>query len=327
MDILNTISKITMILYSCQKFVIDKHHIGLFGTLIRFFPLFDFKNNDARSVFIVDADVVKKAVDNQFKLYDTIIKKKLEDDIYIAYAGSFYHVNNSHGKVINHNNNKYLLPYCLADSIVGFKKLSKKPFLKFMAKLSLYMNETTMPKKILSNYYIDPAKYKIKCENNICFGVDEYFINDILLKYMLKNNKPFCYHNIFEIASFNFYKHPDSPELRMYLNKMTNDEYKMIYDEHLKNIGIEKYNYAELDEELYTEKDGIKATTFMQNYANKIIRAIKNARKSKNTTIYNKHDYYYLKDVDYKKYYKLEYIKFINIPIDTVHLGEGITYK
>ena len=35
----------------------SKYHIDLFGTLVRYFPLFNFNNNDAKSVIVVDIDI------------------------------------------------------------------------------------------------------------------------------------------------------------------------------------------------------------------------------------------------------------------------------
>ena len=42
MSYLNKMDKVTLVLYECEKFLIGKHHVGLFGTLVRFFPLFYF---------------------------------------------------------------------------------------------------------------------------------------------------------------------------------------------------------------------------------------------------------------------------------------------
>ena len=56
MDYLNKIKGIQLVHYSCQNFIANGFHRGTFGTLVRFFPMFDFKNNDAEHVIITDID-------------------------------------------------------------------------------------------------------------------------------------------------------------------------------------------------------------------------------------------------------------------------------
>lgn len=51
-------SKYTVpILFKCVKYMVGKYHLDLFGTLVRFFPIFDFPNNPAGLVCIVDIDL------------------------------------------------------------------------------------------------------------------------------------------------------------------------------------------------------------------------------------------------------------------------------
>jgi hypothetical protein len=328
MQFLKKLNRVTLVLYKCSDFLIDKHHVGLFGTLVRFFPLFNFPNNDANVSFIVDADIVDRFLDIQFKIYEEIEKNNLSKKIYFAYSGNFFHVNMSSNKKIIHNDKKYIFPYCIAGVTVGFKKIKKKPFENFIERLKKYMNKNTIPEKILTNYYISPDKYKIKCENNICFGVDEYFLNKILFKFLLKKEKPFCYFNTFDMASFNFYKNPDSPELRKNKNINHND-YRNIFNDYMKKIGLENYSYNELDKKIYIETKYEKkmiATPFMKDFADGIIYLMNFEKKEKKYDIFNKYDYYYLNEVDYKKYYKVEYIRFININMDDIYISK-VSYE
>lgn len=327
-NMLEKLDSVTLVVYECSDFLIDKHHVGLFGTLVRFFPLFKFPNNDAKVAFIVDADVVERFMKTQLTIYKAIKEKNLTKKIYIAYGGNFYHINRNSNKKISHNGKEYIFPYCVADRIIGFKKINQKPFLKFMDRILLYMNDQTRPEKKLSNYYISPDKYKIKCENNICFGIDEFFLNQILFKYLLKHNKPFSYHDIFDFASFNYYKHPNSPELRKFdennennKNNENNEKYKNEFMNYMKIVGLDKYSFKELDEKIYTEDKHILATDFMKDYANKILELMDIAKKNEDTIIFNDHDYYYLNNVDYQKYFKIEYIRFINLGMDDIVLN------
>lgn len=318
-NMLQSLETVTLILYGCSDFLVDKHHVGLFGTLVRFFPLFKFPNNDAKVAFIVDADVVERFMKTQLDIYNAIKENKLTKKIYIAYGGNFFHINRNSNKKIMHKGNEYIFPYCVADRIIGFKKINPKPFLKFMARILLYMNGDNRPEKILSNYYISPDKYKIKCENNICFGIDEFFLNQILFKYLLTHDKPFAYHDVFDMASFNYYKHPNSPELRKHGEY--NEDYKNAFMKYMKLVGLDKYSYKEIDEKIYTENKHIMATGFMKDYANKVEELMDFAKKNNDNTIFNDHDYYYLNNVDYHKYFKIEYIRFINYDMDDIILN------
>jgi hypothetical protein len=318
MDYLNNLDRVTLILYECCDFLIDNHHVGLFGTLVRFFPLFDFPNNDSEAAFIVDADVVERFLKVQLCIYDLLKNNSLEKKIHIAYGGNFFHINMESNKKIYHNGKVYMFPYCIADRIIGLKKIPPKSFLKFMKKIMVYMNEKDIPKKILSNYYISPKKYKIKCENNICFGIDEYYLNQVLFKYLLRRDKPFCYLNLFDMADFNYYKNPDSPEFRN-RHSIVSDEYREVYKNYMKKVGLDKYTYDEIDKKIYTEEEAI-VTPFMKEYADSIIYLMDMAKKQKDNMIFREHDYYYLNDVDYKKYYKLGYLRFININLDDYHI-------
>ena len=44
------------ILFSCSEYIKDDYHIDVFGTFLRFFPLFDFDNNFTNKVYVVDTD-------------------------------------------------------------------------------------------------------------------------------------------------------------------------------------------------------------------------------------------------------------------------------
>ncbi len=59
MDILLSNDKFEIYLFDCKNYKSNNlYHVDLFATFIRFFPLFDFKNNDADNVIISDVDLV-----------------------------------------------------------------------------------------------------------------------------------------------------------------------------------------------------------------------------------------------------------------------------
>lgn len=56
-DILTSSPKIQLVLFKCGDYMKENYHIDVFGALVRLFPLFDFDNNDANNVIIIDIDL------------------------------------------------------------------------------------------------------------------------------------------------------------------------------------------------------------------------------------------------------------------------------
>jgi len=328
MKFLNSLNKITLVSYECTDFKIGKHHVGLFGTIVRFFPMFDFENNDANRAFIVDADTTYERLHSLLNLNKSLGNIKYQNDLYISYIGRYFHISmlGSELNKILYNKKWYYFPYCIAQRIIGIKKIPSEPLIKYINKLALYMDEKTRPSKILTDYYIDPKMYKIKCQNNICFGVDEYFLNRILFKFLLTNNMSFCYNASFDYASFFYFKHPSIIDFN-YVS-ISKHEYIKIFNEYMKKIGLYNIPFNELDKKLYmttnfdcSKNTNVFATPFMKNYSTKMVKLLKYIIEKKDYRIYTKSEIYNLLEVDCKKFYKVNYIKFINIDIPTIING------
>lgn len=312
MDSIYKMEKITPILYECITFKIGNHHVGLFGTIVRFFPLFDFENNDSRIVMILDADVedLKDLLNKQIELYN-FIKKNMYNNICLIYTGNFYNMN-AENNFVEFNNEEILLPYCIASNIIGCKKITPKILYKFMETLEKYMDDKTRPTEILSNY-IDLIKkdgYN-KCENNICYGVDEYFINMGLLKYLLKHNLPFAYKTIISYAHINYYRHPNG-----YFTGNT-VEYKKKFNAYMKEYNLIKYSFKELDEQLYNLNIK-KPTEFMKEYMDKISKIIKYTKKIDDQAVFDKVDWFYLNQLEHYNCYYMDYIHLYNSDLDDI---------
>ena len=329
MNYLNSFESITLIYYKCSTFFIDDHHVGLFGTLVRFFPLFKFPNNDARVVFLADADTKDEYISRLIDLYKTLKKNKVLKKVHLAYNGRFFHINIVSDKLNNLSENKdkeLFLPYCIAQKFFGIKRIPRKPFVKFIKKISLYMKPETRPDKILSDYYISPDKFKIRCENNICFGIDEYFVNKILFKYMLKREIPFCYSNIYDLAQFYFFKHPKNANEN--LINLPKSEYTELFNKYMKKANLDMYSYQEIDSQIYTsdESKDNEITPFMEQFGHKMIPLLEEIDKNKDYRIYAQSQLYSMKLIDYKKYFKIRYIRFFNVDINDIVLSK-IEYK
>ncbi len=57
MDVLESSRKVQPVLFKCAKYMDGNYHIDVFGALVRLFPAFDFKNNDANNVICIDVDL------------------------------------------------------------------------------------------------------------------------------------------------------------------------------------------------------------------------------------------------------------------------------
>ena len=68
MDIINKCNNCVPILFKCVNFMVNKYHEDLFGTLVRFFPLFNFPNNPCNIVICIDIDL-KNEDYYRFKFY------------------------------------------------------------------------------------------------------------------------------------------------------------------------------------------------------------------------------------------------------------------
>ena len=112
--------------------------------------------------------------------------------MYIGYFGRLFHPNND----IIEMKHKLYIPYCIVHKIFGKKKIPIEVIMNFLEDIKIYMNKDAKNLKILSNYIISSKDMNNKCENNLCFGIDEYFLNNILFTYLLK--KKLCF--IFQLT-------------------------------------------------------------------------------------------------------------------------------
>lgn len=181
MNILNKLNNIDLVLYCCKVYERDDiYHLGTFGTMLRAFPLFDFPNNDANRVIIVDIDITVDKQDSIFKSYTELVKIYTDDELdtlYIYGSGKPYMVLNNKKYIID---DKYIKPYFIIDRIIGFKKLPCHIINSFLYNMAI-------TRKTYSTYHINKVDKAKKCDEYICFGIDEYLINDIVIPYLLKN--------------------------------------------------------------------------------------------------------------------------------------------
>lgn len=55
--VLKSSEKVQIVVFKCHKYMEGNYHIDVFGALVRLFPIFNFKNNDAENVIVIDIDL------------------------------------------------------------------------------------------------------------------------------------------------------------------------------------------------------------------------------------------------------------------------------
>jgi hypothetical protein len=202
MNIIDNCDYVDPVLFLCENYVIENdYHVGLFGTLIRFFPMFDFPNNDAKLVVISDIDTMD--------VFDTI---KKTEKIFTKYNNIKCVIMGNIGKKLIYREHKLiyknkLLPYILSQRIVSIQKLPNKIIENYLEKVdthkdtyySSYYNAKLFPNENNSRYE------KNTLTGNYIYGVDEYFLNDIVVHYLVDNNLPFAVFYTIEPLSVIYY--------------------------------------------------------------------------------------------------------------------------
>lgn len=153
MTIINESPNTIPVLFKCSNYMKDNYHIDLFGTLIRFFPMFDFDNNPFDICCCVDVDL---HVDDYYRLKQLMINKPKG---FIAGGDAV--------KLIYENKPAYIYAFLI------------------------YYNQDKENKQLLENFILNADKIESlghygKRLTTFGYGIDEIFINDILLP-IIKN--------------------------------------------------------------------------------------------------------------------------------------------
>lgn len=229
MNYLYKFKKIEIVLFCCDLFKRDNiYHLGTFGTILRAFPLFNFPNNDSNRVIVIDIDAKENNKYTILESYKKLLEYYTNDDLdklYIYGSGKPYMVLNNKEYIID---NKYIKPYFIMDRIIGFKKIPKQIIINFLYNIE-------KQKKRYSTYHISYSNMAKKCDEYICFGIDEYFINEIMIPYLLKKNFSVLFLINCNVQStlFNFNRH-------LYKNLQT--KFNSYINLLTKNIDKDKYN-------------------------------------------------------------------------------------
>jgi hypothetical protein len=141
------------VLFKCVKYMDEKYHYDLFGSLVRFFPMFAFPNNPCDIVICIDIDLHTE----DYGRLESVMRHKFKG---ITGAGDI-------SKVLYDN----LKPYTYANL--------------------LCFNDKKNDPSMIINFIRDAGEGKIKSKGhygkrltNFGFGVDEIFLNDVMIENM-----------------------------------------------------------------------------------------------------------------------------------------------
>ena len=166
--------------YFCPTFMENNLHRGLFGTFVRFYPLFD-KSLSKYMKTITDIDDFNRNMEIKYhfnciqKVYNTKHKFVLFHSIgYEATYNNLY-------------KNEYIDGTSLANIILNKTHLPFKLLENFLIRLRNNDSEiVAIVKKLheLKNAYVSNINYKNF--NLFAYGIDELFVNKFLLNYVIK---------------------------------------------------------------------------------------------------------------------------------------------
>lgn len=323
MNFLKKLKKVVLIEYSCPNFIIQgskfTHHIGTFGMLIRMFPMYDLKNNNTHSVIVIDADTNYLRIMAMIHLNEYIINKQLNDKIYMAYGGRYFHVCMNKSKPITVDSKRVFYPYVLGQKYIGFKKIPSKIMYDFLDTNSEYMNpENNL--EILSDYNIKESEKNKRCENNLCFGLDEYFLNKILVKKLTDMKLPFCYRYRYNPIQFYFFANPEK-------NIDPSKEYKKIFSSYIYRFGLTKFTNKKISKNIfnvgYEYTENWVPTQLQIEFGKKMIYMLKTLSSEHDYRIFTEASLYAFNTSNPEKYFDVSYIKFVCSPIKDIILNHS----
>ena len=178
--IINRCEKIEPVIFTCPEYMNRGYHVDVFGSLVRFFPIFKFRNNDAGKVIIVDIDLSEEDMGKVHYLMKSLNK---------GIIGSSMYIENMH--------NRTYIPYMFAGTLQVDDKYPKELLIDFISNINNINYNKEKKSKI--------TVYSPKSQNNLKkpfrYGVDEFFLNN----YLLKNEKSYSLLSLYYPSTFLYY--------------------------------------------------------------------------------------------------------------------------
>lgn len=192
MKYLNTIKNVQLVLYHCPTFFIDDHHRGTFGTILRFFPMFQFKNNDSDIVICTDSDTTDMYFKQLIKGFFLMRKYNLLENLSLFYSSS---IAKNQSQIFDDQ----VYPYIMAGLIINRIKFDSNLIYDYLDDI---LHQKTKFKNYYSHHVVQMTK---KIDNKFFYGFDEIFLNNILLPYLVQNKKKICIYDEYSFIYQFFY--------------------------------------------------------------------------------------------------------------------------
>lgn len=162
--------KLICIEFTCPDYIAQSlcGHVELFGSMIRFLPFFNYIGNFTKNVICVDADLNQLDASLLLTNYNIFNRSKVK---YQYDTNMFYEI---------------IAKWCLMDdlTILAGRHMCKYKFpIHMFADYIECMKNGTCPNMATIRSYMDYVKYEV-----YPYGIDEYFLNYIMLPYIKKKN-------------------------------------------------------------------------------------------------------------------------------------------
>jgi hypothetical protein len=288
-DFLYSNKKIELVIFKCNDYLNNSYHIDVFGTFVRFFPIFNFKNNDAKNVICIDIDL---KMEDAFYL-ENLIKETNFKGAQVIGRGTAFEL------LVNNKN-----PHFYAN-LIGFYgvKFDSNILINFIKNIGQIKNNSHYGKRtsnfsfgtdelFLNEYFIYSANNKINFKLGILLDYNInwflYYTKEDLLKKYPKNSKIYLKYILGKYAKDNL------TTLQMFdlVDKYIYTKYANIkYDKEKKVLSSNFYkliNYLYKNNKIWFNKSIID---IIHKYFNGIIYSLsivyfdKNIHKIKNNSI------------------------------------------
>jgi hypothetical protein len=162
-------------LFECSDYLIkDGFHIGLFGTMLRFFPMFDINTHAMSVAHMCDLEPGPNIL-HSMSLISRLSVMKGPSMIYESRVFSTKMFNTQHTL-------KSGVPFPWV-SAGKFAALKKVPF----SLLTTFLDDIKKNKKFYNRFEEKKVPYTKKEHGSFSFGIDELFLNHIYLPWLIKN--------------------------------------------------------------------------------------------------------------------------------------------
>jgi hypothetical protein len=168
-------------LFECPEYLRDDgYHMGLFGTMIRFYPFFDVNTKPMKIAHIQELEPSRDSLPT-FEDMNKASLMKFKDPMGIIYdSHNVFQIPPGYKEQATFEDG-IMYPWMFAGRFIAMTKI---PFSLWTE----YMNDVKAGKTFYNKYLVTQRENAtIKEHGKYSFGVDESFINEVYLKWLIKN--------------------------------------------------------------------------------------------------------------------------------------------